>query len=76
MNDLLLHIAAILTALLDYGGTPESNLYIFVNMDMNRYEIVKNTLLAMKAVRISNNYVTLTDKGKKLVEDINALIKK
>jgi len=71
-KQLLAVIAAILTALLETNGSPESMLYIFLDMNMERYSIVKQLLLQSKFIEIKANYVTLTELGKQKAEQINS----
>lgn len=64
-------VAAILTTLLETGGSPESMLYIFCNMDMNKWQIIRSVLLDCKWVSISGHYVTLTAEGTLTAEALN-----
>lgn len=75
-SDVVLKVAAILTALEDTGnqGTPESMLYIFCDMDIHYWNTLKALLVSGKLINISANYVTLTDKGRKTAQDINAMV--
>jgi predicted transcriptional regulator len=75
-NETIMKIAAILTALEDTGGSPESMLYIFCDMDIHYWTSLKALMLSGKLINISANFVTLTDKGKRTAQDINALIAK
>ena len=69
---MLMRIAAILTALAETNGTPESMLYIFCEMDMQAYETIRDILVRAKYVTIKGNYVTLTNNGKEMAQKIEA----
>lgn len=75
-NELLTKIAAILTTLLETGGSPESMLYIFCDMDMDKWTKMRYILTTAEFVTIKGNYVTLTAVGREKAELINkALVK-
>ena len=65
------YIMAILTTLLETGGSPAGTLYLALGMNMGVWEIVRDVMLKAGVVSISNHYVTLTEKGKIIAEDIN-----
>jgi hypothetical protein len=67
-------IAAIVSSLGD-DGTPESMLYIFCDMNMQDYEIIRDILVKANLVSIRNHFVTLTQTGKETADKLNALIK-
>lgn len=71
---LLTRIAAILTTLLEMGGTPESSLYMFCEMNMEHYETIRDIMVGSKLVQIKGHYVTLTEKGKTTAQECNAVI--
>lgn len=73
-SETIMKVAAILTALQDTGGSPESMLYIFCDMDIHYWNTLKTLMLSGKLIHISANFVTLTDKGRKTAQDINALV--
>ena len=75
-NLLLTRVAAIVTTLEETNGTPESMLYIFCDMDMSAYEIVRDILVKANLVTIKGHYVTLTNEGKSMAQRLNAAIKK
>ena len=70
-KELLAKTAAIVATLGETGGAPESTLYIFLNMDMQLWEMVREVLLAAKMIQIKGNYVTLTAEGKSIADKIN-----
>ena len=74
--DCLTRIAAIVTALDETNGSPESMLYIFCNMDMHAYETIRDILIKANLVTIKGHYVTLTEEGKKTAQKLNAAIKR
>lgn len=69
---LLMRIAAIVSALNETNGTPESMLYIFCDMNMSDYEVVRNILIKAGYITIKSYYVTLTDDGKAMAQKIDA----
>lgn len=75
-NDVLTRVAAIVTALDDTNGSPESMLYIFCEMNMQDYELIRDILVKANLVSIKGNYVTLTDNGKQTAQRLNAAINK
>lgn len=74
-DKMLAHIAAILSALNETNGSPESMLYIFCDMNMSEYGIIRDILINAKYVTIKGHYVTLTQAGKETAEKIDSLIK-
>ena len=75
-NLLLTRIAAIVTTLDETNGSPESMLYIFCEMNMNDYEMIRDILVKAGYVTIKGNYVTLTLEGKETAIKLNAAISK
>ena len=73
-NLLMTRIAAIVTSI--EGGTPESMLYIFCDMNMEEYNIVRDVLVRADLVSIKGHYVTLTENGKVTAAKLNAVISK
>lgn len=70
----LVLVAGILSALLETGGSPESNLYILCDMDMTRWETIRYILVESGLVTIKGYFVTLTAKGKETAESIDAVL--
>lgn len=70
-NQVLARVAAIVSTLGETGGSPESMLYIFCDMNMEDYQILRNILLQAKLVKVSGNYVTLTPEGKATAARLN-----
>lgn len=68
-------VAGIITALADTGGSPESNLYILCDMDMQKYRMVRFTLVEAGLVTIKGNYVRLTEAGKETAKRVEAVLK-
>jgi len=75
-NTLLTRLAAIITALDELSGSPESMLYIFCEMDMSDYQTIRHVLVRAGYVKISGNYVTLTELGKTTAKELNKVISK
>lgn len=75
-NDVLTRVAAIVTTLEETNGSPESMLYIFCEMNMQDYELIRDVLVKAKLVTIKGHYVTLTEEGKKTAQKLNEAIKK
>jgi predicted transcriptional regulator len=68
---LLQSLQRALTALDETNGSPESMLYIFCEMNMNDYQMIRDILVKAGFVTIKGNYVTLTSKGKKIAQKLN-----
>lgn len=76
-NELLIKVAAIVTTLDEIGGSPEFMLYIFCDMDMDKWIKLRYILVETGLVQIKSNYVTLTDSGKVTASKLNkALVPK
>lgn len=75
-KEMLAQVAAIITALAETNGSPESMLYVFVGMDINKWERMRYVLTSgvKPLVTIRSNYVTLTSHGKLTADRINAAI--
>lgn len=73
-NEAFIKIAAILSALLETNGSPESMLYIFCDMDMDNWQMLRHILIETNLVDIKGNYVTLTEDGRIKAEKLNALV--
>jgi hypothetical protein len=70
---LLKKTAAIIATLGETGGSPESMLYIFLDMDMDLWTIVRNILVESKMIQIRSYYVTLTAEGKRIADKLNEM---
>ena len=73
---LLTRIAAIVTTLEETNGSPESMLYIFCEVNMNDYQMIRGILVKAGYVTIRGNYVTLTQSSKETAARLNAAIKR
>lgn len=75
-QQMLLYVATIVSTLNEtYDGTPESNLYLFLNMDMDLWQRVKLVLLKTKMITIKGNYIRLTEAGKATAQKIDGMLK-
>jgi hypothetical protein len=63
-KDMVNYIAAILCALLSTDGTPESNLYLLCDMDMQDFMVIKGMMLGADLITIKGHWVTLTANGR------------
>lgn len=68
---MLARIAAILSTLNETDGSPESMLYIFCEMKMDEYQMIRDVLTRAKFVTIKGNYVRLTEAGKETARKVN-----
>ncbi len=75
-DDVMARVAAIVTTLDETNGSPESMLYIFCEMNMSDYEMIRDILVRAKFVTIKGNFVTLTELGKETARKLNAVINK
>jgi predicted transcriptional regulator len=67
-------VAAIIATLGETNGSPESMLYIFCDMDMDKWTAMRYALVQSDLIIIKGNYVTLTAKGKALADKLNKTI--
>lgn len=72
----LTRVAAIVTTLDEMDGSPESMLYIFCEMNMDDYQMIRDILVKAGFVTINGNYVTLTASGKETAKKLNVALKK
>lgn len=75
-NEAMVLVAAVLTTLLETGGSPASTIYLACGMEMRKWEALRDIMLRMDVIKISNHYVTLTEKGTQLATEINSKIPK
>lgn len=77
-HQVMTKIAAILMTLEETDGSSESisMLYIFCDMNMDNYQIIRDILVRGGFVTIKENYVTLTELGKKTAKKLNQEINK
>lgn len=73
-NYVMVRVAAILTTLLETNGAPESYLYIFMDMDMDKWQTIRRILIEAGFVQIKSNYVTLTQLGIQTAEKLDKAI--
>jgi predicted methyltransferase len=71
-KEILVRVAAIITALDDTKGSPESMLYIFMDMDMDKWQIIRGILITAKLIKIEGYFVTLTELGLEMAKEIKA----
>lgn len=69
-------IAAVLSALKETNGSPESMLYIFFDMNMDVWTRVREVLISENLISIKGNYVTLTAYGLKKATQIDEAVAK
>lgn len=68
---ILARVAAIVSTLSETNGSPESMLYIFCEMNMEDYEMIRNILTRAGLIIIKGNYVTLTEQGVRTAQEID-----
>lgn len=74
-NTTLTQIAAIVATLNELNsGTPESQLYILCNMNMEQYQRVRSVLVKANYAKISGHFVTLTEDGKAFARKIESVL--
>jgi predicted transcriptional regulator len=69
---MLTRIAAIVSSIED--GTPESMLYIFCDMNMDDWQMIRDVLVKAGFVTIKGHYVTLTASGRETARKLNEAI--
>lgn len=63
-NDILTKVAACITTLAETGGSPESMLYIaLTNSNLQDWNDLRDTMVKVGFIQVTNHYVTLTDLG-------------
>ncbi len=75
-DDLNIGVTAILTTLLEVGGSPESMIYMAFGSDMGKFKIVQGFLMANGFIKTKNHYVTLTPKGEDLAKKLQEAMQK
>ena len=75
-QELIKYITIIVSALLETDGSPESSLYMFVDMDIHKWETIRNALIGGGLITIKANFVKLTDKGEELAKAVDAELAK
>jgi hypothetical protein len=73
-NELLVKVAAILSTLEETNGSPESMLYIFCDMNMDKWQYLRSILLSANFIQIRGHFVTLTEDGRIKANTINQAI--
>lgn len=73
-QDMMVKIAAIVSALDETGGSPESMLYIFCNMNIHEYNTIRDILVQGGLVTVKGNFVTLTAKGQDTAKELNKVL--
>lgn len=70
-NVLLYKVAAMLCALEETNGAPESTMYLFCDTDLDMWTRLRAILIESKLITIKGNWVTLTPDGKMHAQKIN-----
>ncbi len=64
-KEVYVHVAAVLTALLEAGGSaPASVVYLAMGMDMARYETIRDLMVSAKYIVATTEQLTLTEDGR------------
>jgi len=66
--------AATLTTLAETNTAIASTIYLAMGSDINRYNVVKRMLLATKTAEVTSEMLTITDKGRKIAAQIEAVL--
>jgi len=75
-QELMVKVAAVITAADDCNGGPESLFYIFFDMNMDAWSTVRDMLVRGGLIQIKNHFVTLTAKGKETAIELNKAIER
>lgn len=67
---IIIEVSAVLLALDEVGGCPESAFYLGLGMDIRRWENVKSVLQRCELATFKNNEVRLTEKGKLVAQQL------
>lgn len=73
---MLTKIAALLSTLNETGGSPESMLYIFFDMNMDVWTKVKFQLIQAGLISVKGYYVTLTELGRETALKIDSALRR
>lgn len=68
-------IAAVIATLQEVGSSPESILYMFFDMNLSLWTMVRNALIEDGIITLKSGLVTLTCKGQVLATELNAVIR-
>lgn len=71
-DQIITAVAAIVTTLAETNGGPESSIYCALGCDIERWNKLRQLLVASNLVTLRSNWVELTDKGRTLAADCNA----
>ena len=74
LDQRMIKIASVIATLQETNGSPESMLYIFFDMNIHSWTAVRDTLRTNGLIKISGNFVTLTEKGEALATRLNKAI--
>lgn len=71
-------VAAVLSALLAVHPevAPESSIYLAMDMDIHKYEAIRDLLVSSGLVTVKHNALTLTEKGVATARECEAAIAK
>lgn len=75
-NEMNVAVCAILTTLnsADFEGCPESILYLALGSDMEKWNAVRDVMLAGKLIEVTGHWVCLTSTGCQLATKINEIM--
>lgn len=74
-RELTVYVASILTTLADLDtDAAESTVYMAMGMDLAKYELVRNILVASGLVTVEGYRIAITEKGKELAEKCSAAL--
>lgn len=73
-NEFTARVAAIIATLQETNGSPESMLYIFLDMNMDLWTKVKTILIEADLISVKGNFVTLTANGQLTASKLNKLV--
>lgn len=69
-----LTIAAMISALSEGRGMPESHLYLAIGCDLNEWNRIKAAMMTSELIREEFHFVTLTPNGRTLAARLNETI--
>lgn len=75
-NEINTYLCAVLTTLADLDGqpAPRSSLYLALNMEIARFEMIETLLTKAGLVTVTSETMKLTDAGRAMVVKIKAAI--
>lgn len=73
-NRLISDVCGVLSTLAAVDDVPASMVYLALGSDIDRYNAVSDFLVKVGWVKLSNNLMNVTDRGRELADKIDAMV--